>query len=89
MICLLFHQSKNQPERFDSDCGVFMAHALRESIQNPLRASIDEPISKIIHLRINQICDYLVHVSIELQYKTSGYSLALVIQAQNFIQELS
>ena len=66
-----------------------MAHAGRESIQNPLRPSIDQPVTKVIHLRIYQISDNLVQVSIKLQYKSSRYGLVLVVQAQNFIQKLS
>jgi hypothetical protein len=56
-----------------------MAHARRESIQNPLRPSIDQPVTKVIHLRINQISDNLVKIGVKLQDKSSRYRLALVI----------
>ncbi len=56
-----------------------MAHARREPIQNPLRPSIDQPVTKVIHLRINQIGDYLVKVGVKLQDKSSRYGLTLVV----------
>ena len=66
-----------------------MTHARRESVQNPLRSSIDEPVPKVIDLRIHQISDNLVQVCVKLHDKTSGNRLVLIIQAQNFIQKLS
>ena len=66
-----------------------MAHARRKPVQNPLRPSIDQPVTKVIHLRINQISDNLVQVGVKLQDKPSRYGLTLVIEAEDFIQELS